>query len=105
MAYISPILRLLRIVAPVLQALVRLAVRVPLCGALLREMPLVVGHDLPHVGDVVLLILVWIFVGVLLQDFNNLAATGDIQSTFDEAWQRVWDLTSRVRQIPRTRRP
>lgn len=69
-------LLLLRVVAPVLQALVRLAVGVAFGRVLLRQVPLVVGHHLAHVRDVVVLVPVRLALRVLLEDLDDLAAAG-----------------------------
>jgi hypothetical protein len=65
---------LLRIMSPVLQTLITLTIRVLLRLLFLRKMPFTVCYDLPHVIDIVLLILVRILLGILLQDGNYLAA-------------------------------
>lgn len=66
-------LRLLRVVPPVLQALVTLAVRVLLRLLFLRQVPLAVRNHLAHVIDVVLVVLGGILLGVLFQDGDDLA--------------------------------
>jgi hypothetical protein len=64
--------------APVLQRLSTLALRVLLCFSLLCQMALVVRHDLAHVANVVLVVFAGVFLWVLLQDFDNLTtATED----------------------------
>jgi len=39
-------------------------------------MTLVVGYDFTHVRNVVLFVLVWVLLGVLLEDLDDFAATG-----------------------------
>ena len=60
---------------PILQGLVALAIRVLFGLVLLRQMSLAVSDDLTHVGNVVLLVIVRVFRGVLVQYLNDLAAT------------------------------
>jgi hypothetical protein len=67
-------LSLLGIVSPILQTLVTLAIRILLRLFLLRKMPLTIRHHLPHVIDVILLVLARIFLRILLQDGDDLAA-------------------------------
>lgn len=67
------LLCLLRIMPPVLQTARALAVRILLGLALLRQMPLAVGHHLAHVIDVVLIVGLGVLVRVLLEDFDNLS--------------------------------
>jgi hypothetical protein len=67
-------LSLLGIVSPILQTLVTLAIRILLRLFLLRKMPLTIRHHLPHVVDIVLLVFVRIFLRILLQDGDDLAA-------------------------------
>ena len=63
---------------PILQALRTLTIRILLGLALLRQMPLAIGDYFPHMRDILLVILVRIFVGILPQDLDNLAtALGD----------------------------
>ncbi len=66
---------LLSIVAPVLQRLVALAVGVVFGLLLLRQMSLAVSDHLAHVRDVLLLIALGVFRGILVQDLDDLAAT------------------------------
>lgn len=65
---------LLSVMAPVLQRFVRFAVRVLFRRLFLRKMTLVVCHNFPHMGDVFLVILVWVLVGILLQDLDDISA-------------------------------
>jgi hypothetical protein len=60
--------------SPILQALVTLTIRILLRLLLLRQMPLAVRHDLPHMINIVLIVLAWILLGILLQNRNDLAA-------------------------------
>lgn len=73
-------LRLLSIMTPILQALIAVAVGVLLGFLLLGEMPLVIGGNFAHVIDVVLVISGWVFLGILLQDLDNLTTTADIST-------------------------
>jgi len=59
---------------PVLQRLRTLAVRVLLRLAFLRQVPLVVRHHLAHVLQVVVVVFAGVFLRVLLQDLDDLAA-------------------------------
>ena len=59
---------------PVLQTLVALAIRVLLRLLLLRQMPLAVRNDLAHVGQVFFIVLLRVFLWILLQDLDDLAA-------------------------------
>lgn len=59
--------------SPVLQALITLATRVLLRFLFLREVSLAIGGNLPHVVDVVLIVLAGIFLGVLLQNSDDFA--------------------------------
>lgn len=61
--------------APVLQRLVAFTVGVLLCFLLLRKMPLAIRDHFPHVLKVLFVILVRIFVGILVQNLDDLAAT------------------------------
>ena len=63
---------------PVLQRLSTLALRILLRLSFLGQMALVVRHDFEHVANVVLVVLAGIFVWVLLQDLDDLAATVEI---------------------------
>lgn len=60
--------------SPILQTLITFAIGVLLCLLFLSKMPLAIRHDLPHMIDVVLLILAGVLLGILLENRNNLAA-------------------------------
>jgi hypothetical protein len=59
---------------PVLQTLVTLTIRILLRLILLSQMSLTVSHNLLHMIDIILSVLARIFLGVLLQNCNNIAA-------------------------------
>jgi hypothetical protein len=65
---------LLRIVTPVLQTLIALAIRILLRLLLLRKMPLTIRHYLTHMINIFLLVFTSVFRWVLLQDGDDLAA-------------------------------
>ena len=66
---------LLRIMTPIFQRLIALAVRILLGFLLLREMPFAVCCHPSHMRNVFFLVLRGILVGVLLQDLDDLAPT------------------------------
>jgi hypothetical protein len=66
---------------PVLQRLSTLALRVLLRLSFLGQMALVVRHDFAHVANVVLVVFAGIFVRVLLQDLDDLAAAVEFNQT------------------------
>ena len=65
-----------RIVSPIHQALEAIAVGVLLGLPLLGEMPFVVGSNSAHMGQIILIVLLGILLGVLLQDLNDLTTAG-----------------------------
>lgn len=67
--------RFLRIVAPVLQALVAIAIGVLLGFLLLGKMSFVIRCHLPHVRDVVFNVLGRVLLGILLQNLDDLPTT------------------------------
>jgi hypothetical protein len=60
--------------SPILQALVTLTIRILFRLLLLRQMALAICHNLPHMNNIILIVLARIFLGVLLQNGNDLAA-------------------------------
>lgn len=64
-----------RIVSPVLQALVAVAISVLLGMLFLSEMAFVIRSNSTHVCKIILIVLGWIFLWVLLQDFNDFPTT------------------------------
>lgn len=97
--------------APILQTPRALAVRILLGLALLRQMPLAVGHHLAHVVDVVLVICLGVLVRVLLEDFDNLSPASSHENPivsgllFVAVSCFVLILTSRGRPSLRSRPP
>lgn len=67
--------------SPILERLIGLAFGV-LCRSLglLSHVPLAVRDHLAHMSDVVFLVLVWVLLGVLLEDRYNLPSTTSYQS-------------------------
>jgi len=61
--------------SPILQAFVRVAIRILLGLLLLGQMAFVVSSNLPHVGYIGFLIFRWVFLRVLLQDLHDLSTT------------------------------
>jgi hypothetical protein len=59
--------------APILQALITFTVRILLRLLFLRQMALAIRHNLPHMINLVLVILAWVFLGILLQNSDDLA--------------------------------
>jgi hypothetical protein len=59
--------------SPILQALITLTVRILLRLLFLRQVPLTIRHNLPHVVNVILVVLARVFLGILFQDSNDLA--------------------------------
>lgn len=87
----ASMLRLLRIMAPVLQASRALALGVLLRFPFLGQMSLTIRHHLPHVCDVLLLVCVGVLVWVLLEDLDDLAAAAQYDTlsegrTFIKGW-------------------
>ena len=58
----------------VLQGLVAFAIGVLFCFPLLGKVAFAVARYFPHVTKIILVIVGWIFFGILLQDLNDLAA-------------------------------
>ena len=73
--------RFLSIVAPVLQALVAIAVSILLCFLFLGKMTIIIRSHLAHVNYIVLVVLGRIPLRILLQDLNDLPTTGSLMST------------------------
>ena len=69
-------LRLLRVMSPILQTFRTPTLRVLLRLTFLRKVALVIRDDLAHVLDVFFVVFARIFLWVLLQDLNDLAAAG-----------------------------
>jgi hypothetical protein len=67
-------LRFLGVMAPVFQALVTLAVSVLLCLLFLGKMAFAVRNHLPHMVNVILIVLVGHLFRILFQDSDDLAA-------------------------------
>ena len=63
---------------PILQRLIAVAICVLLGLFFLCEVALVVGGDAPHVLEVFVIVFGRVFLRVLLQNFNDLAATGHV---------------------------
>jgi hypothetical protein len=61
--------------SPVLQALIRVAIRVLFGLFLLRKMALVIRGDFPHMRDIFLVIFGRILLWVLLENLNDLSPT------------------------------
>jgi len=61
--------------APVLRALVALTIRILFSLLFLRKVPLAVRYNLSHVVNVILVVFFRIFLRILLQNSNGLAAT------------------------------
>ncbi len=59
---------------PILQTLITLTIRIPLRLLLLRKMPLTIRHYLAHMIDIFLLVFTSVFLWILLQDGDDLAA-------------------------------
>jgi hypothetical protein len=72
--HMSSTSRLLRIMPPILQALVTPALRILLRLLLLREVSLTITHHLAHVLQVLIIVLLGVPLRVLLQDLDYLAA-------------------------------
>jgi hypothetical protein len=66
--------RLLRVMPPILQALVTPALRVLLRLLLLREVSLTITHHFAHVLQILVIVLLGVPLRVLLQDLDYLAA-------------------------------
>lgn len=60
---------------PILQRLVALAVGILLRFLLLCQMSLTVRDHLPHVLKILVVVLIWLFTGILVEDIDDLAAT------------------------------
>jgi hypothetical protein len=60
--------------SPIFQALITLAIRILLGLLFLCQMPLAISNHLTHVIDIVLFVLAWVFVGIVLQDGDNLTS-------------------------------
>jgi len=67
--------------SPVLQALVAVAVGVSFSLLLLGQMAFVVRCYATHMCKIILTILGWIFLGIFLQDLNNLPTTAPSSAT------------------------
>ena len=61
--------------APVFQALIALAVGILLCLFLLGQVSLAVRGHSPHMINVILIVVAWVFLRILLQDLDDLATT------------------------------
>ena len=72
--------RFLCVMAPILQRLVALTVRVLLGLFLLSKMSLVVAYYLSHVAKVLFIVLGWILLRILFEDLDDLPATTDVIS-------------------------
>lgn len=70
---------------PVLQTLRRLRVRILLRFALLCEMAPAVTDDLPHVREIVLVVMRRIFLGILFQDLDDLTAAVNDVNKIDQS--------------------
>lgn len=69
---------------PVLQALVAIGIGVLLCLLFLRQMSLIVRSHPPHMRKIILIILRRFFLGILLQNLNDLTAAGNVFSIHPE---------------------
>lgn len=65
--------------APIFEGLIAIGVGVLLCFGFLSEVSFIIRGDLPHVGDIILVILLGVFLWILLQDLDNLTTASDTQ--------------------------
>ena len=67
---------------PILQGLIALTICVLFCFFILSEVALVVANDFSHMTKISFRILLRVFLGVLLQSLNDLAAAGFKRESF-----------------------
>jgi hypothetical protein len=72
--------------APILQALVAVAVGVLLGLLLLCQMTLVIRSDLAHMRQVVLVVLGRVLLGILFEDLDDLSATLQSSVAISKQW-------------------